>query len=351
MRYLESYTTLWGVSAKKRWYAIDYAKAIAIILVVIGHYHPDGEPQWWSEVRQVIYSFHMPIFMFASGFLYMASFRKQSYGIFLWRKFKRLMIPYFATSTIIITIKLLTQKNAFVENPVTLSSYAEMLYLPSAGIFLWFIWALWWMFVVTPLFKSKVSRIWLFVFTFIVCHIPFRATDFFCLFDVQRMYVFFMLGVMVYDHKQIVDRISSVPIFLPLLVFVATETVGIISETAYNYVHSLLPYIGIVAMMIICREINKSGSRGLKSRLAFVASYSYGIYLFHTTFMGVAKAFMNKLPLCKVNAEMIFVATALLAIICGLVFPVLLYQSVFDKSKITRKIFGIPARLTPPPTA
>ncbi len=53
------------------------------------------------------------------------------------------MIPYFSTSIIIISIKLLTQQRMLVENPVTYLSYFKMFYLPEAGFFLWFIWALW----------------------------------------------------------------------------------------------------------------------------------------------------------------------------------------------------------------
>ena len=55
------------------------------------------------------------------------------------------MVPYFSVSAIVITIKLLTEGHAYVENPVTWMSYVKMLYLPEAGYFLWFIWALWWM--------------------------------------------------------------------------------------------------------------------------------------------------------------------------------------------------------------
>lgn len=43
------------------------------------------------------------------------------------------MIPYFSTSIIIISIKLLTQQRMLVENPVTYLSYFKMFYLPEAG--------------------------------------------------------------------------------------------------------------------------------------------------------------------------------------------------------------------------
>lgn len=55
---------------RQRNYVIDFAKAIAIILVVIGHWYPADSPAWWIGIRDVIYSFHMPLFMAASGYIY-----------------------------------------------------------------------------------------------------------------------------------------------------------------------------------------------------------------------------------------------------------------------------------------
>lgn len=43
----------------------DIAKAIAIILVVIGHYYPENAPGWYLALHSWIYTFHMPLFMFA----------------------------------------------------------------------------------------------------------------------------------------------------------------------------------------------------------------------------------------------------------------------------------------------
>lgn len=93
---------------------LDMAKAICIILVVIGHYHPENSPEWYSTVWKFIYSFHMPLFMFASGYSYIATKREQAYGSFIWKKAKRLMIPYLVTSVLVITLKLVTQGNAYV---------------------------------------------------------------------------------------------------------------------------------------------------------------------------------------------------------------------------------------------
>ena len=49
--------------------SLDIAKAICIILVVVGHYVPDNSPEWYKLMHDVIYTFHMPLFMFASGYI------------------------------------------------------------------------------------------------------------------------------------------------------------------------------------------------------------------------------------------------------------------------------------------
>ena len=159
---------------KERILFLDVAKAVCIILVVVGHYVPDNSPGWYVAIHDVIYTFHMPLFMFASGYVYIATRRDIGYGSFLMRKLRRLMVPYLSTSVIVITIKLLTQGGMGVEHPVTVSSYLRMFYLPEAGYFLWFIWALWWMFVLVPLFRTPGSRLVL---------------------------VFFMLGVVAFENK------------------------------------------------------------------------------------------------------------------------------------------------------
>lgn len=97
------------VASPNRLVHFDIAKAICIIMVVIGHYVPDNMPDWYVVVHDWIYTFHMPLFMFASGYLYLILKKEENYSTFLFKKVKRLMIPYFVVSVIIITIKLLTE--------------------------------------------------------------------------------------------------------------------------------------------------------------------------------------------------------------------------------------------------
>lgn len=213
----------------QRLISFDIAKAICIILVVIGHYVPDGSPSWYVGVHDVIYTFHMPLFMFASGFIYMATKKDIPYKDFLLKKVKRLMVPYLSISAIVITIKLLTEGHAYVENPVTWISYVKMLYLPEAGYFLWFIWALWWMFVISPLFKTKQMRLGLIVLAIVLHYIPNFLPEVFCLRQFQGMLVYFMLGVVCYDWKQQISFVSKLPAWSVLGCFALAESLKLMN--------------------------------------------------------------------------------------------------------------------------
>jgi hypothetical protein len=107
------------------------------------------------------------------------------------------------TSLIIVTIKLLTEKNAYVENPVTVLSYIKVLYSPVAGYFLWFIWALWWMFVIAPIFRSKRLRITGFAIALLLHYMPISITTLFCLEQARIMMVYFFLGIVAYDYREV----------------------------------------------------------------------------------------------------------------------------------------------------
>lgn len=86
---------------RKIW--IDNAKAIGIILIILGHVgsHLTG---WFNF--EFVYGFHLVIFFMLSG--YTIKKRPLSFG-YLTQKFKRLMLPYFATCLIVLILDILNQ--------------------------------------------------------------------------------------------------------------------------------------------------------------------------------------------------------------------------------------------------
>lgn len=71
--------------AKQRFDWLDIAKGIAILLVIAGH--TVNNP---SLTRQVIFSFHMPLFFILAGY----TFRVKPWGELLKTSFTRLLVPY-----------------------------------------------------------------------------------------------------------------------------------------------------------------------------------------------------------------------------------------------------------------
>lgn len=82
----------------KRDIALDIAKGIAMLLVIIGH----CDNLYFSPTHHFIYSFHMPLFFLASGYLYKVRGVKET----LKKDFKHLAIPYVMTCIAIIAIAL-----------------------------------------------------------------------------------------------------------------------------------------------------------------------------------------------------------------------------------------------------
>ena len=80
---------------KERVYWIDNMKAIGIILVLIGHNE--------SSITQYIYSFHMPLFFFISGLLFVYD-KEIKITSYIKKKFKSLIIPYLKISSVLFLI-------------------------------------------------------------------------------------------------------------------------------------------------------------------------------------------------------------------------------------------------------
>lgn len=73
---------------------IDNAKGILIILVVIGHFLlPDTSTRFTTNTLYLIYTFHMPCFIFLSGYLAKGVYRGK--GTFRWDRLFKLIWLYF----------------------------------------------------------------------------------------------------------------------------------------------------------------------------------------------------------------------------------------------------------------
>ncbi len=90
---------------------ITWMQIIGCILVIVGHSYPLQSyiPEWALAVRSFIYTFHMPVFVWCSGYLIVAAAQTEKYTFFQYirRRFVHILLPYFAFSFIALVPKIL----------------------------------------------------------------------------------------------------------------------------------------------------------------------------------------------------------------------------------------------------
>ena len=91
------------MKGKKHLDDIDIAKAIGIILVVIGHCIP-------GKITNFIYLFHMPMFFMITGYVFKPEENWNGYIAFIKRKIKSLYIPF-----VMFNILFLVLNNLFID--------------------------------------------------------------------------------------------------------------------------------------------------------------------------------------------------------------------------------------------
>jgi len=334
-------------SRTHRYETIDAAKAIAMILVVIGHFCPENAPIWYKTLVNQIYTFHMPLFFFASGFIYQATYRPVRYLEFAGKKFRRLLIPYYSVSIIVITIKLFTGGSIDLDHPVSAISYLEMLYKPAAGEFLWFIWALWWMMILIPLFRSKRSRLLLLAAALVINQLPIPFTPIFSISRALHFLVWYVAGCVTFDWICSPSRMVRGSILAAaFIIFACSSRTQIHTPESEKILTGLLSLIsagsGIAFTLLVSAYILKMKHRRPGMALLRISATTYSIYLFHTMFEGFGKGILGKLGYPQPDAGTVeWVGIIAFVVSLGVAGPYLLHKVILQRWRITRLLFGM----------
>ena len=274
---------------------LDIAKGICIILVVLGHFFPEGAPHWYAVMRSVIYSFHMPVFMFVSGFVYIYAERNVSYGTFLLKKVRRIAVPYFLVSCLFIAIKLIPQAlSIYVKNPVTLSSFLKVFYYPEAAVSFWYLWALWWFFMLVPLLRTRGARLIALGLSLAVASVSFELPDIFALPKAKEMLPYFMMGAVAADWRHELSFVREIPSWAVYLVFAVSVVLGYGAGVSVGL---LMAVSGICMVLRLSSDLVPLIEKGRYGWLDTVSRYSYTIYLFHPVFVAGCLAVLKMIPL------------------------------------------------------
>lgn len=226
----------------KRDFTLDYLRAFLIILVVFGHslqYGLGVEYRSFCDniVVKAIYSFHMPLFMMISGYLFGFTVKRHSFKEILINKTKSLLIPVAVWSIPITFIDIIKYDSQRMNPWDFFKTYlSEFL-----GAF-WFLWAVFLCSVTVLLVNKFLKDHWLvyaavFLATFFIP--VFIAND-----ELYRfMYPFYIIGCF-FGKKEILsgitNRLKNFIGLVSLIVFITLLLFYNYDSYIYNSGHSLI---------------------------------------------------------------------------------------------------------------
>ena len=252
---------------------IDWLKAFAIVLVVVGHaiQYSLGRDFDSNIIFRGIYSFHMPLFIFVSGYLISPG---KKVG-FLWKQFKLLMIPFLVWMVLYAFYyrRLDLQIGHWSILPVY---YLDIFKSPGRGG-LWFLWALYLIDVVYFFLRQSRYFYSLSIVLVVLLHVgsSFYPVLGSCgLGSLMFYYPFFLLGCLMRQY-QFADRIRSwgvvALIGVAVLLEMAWTRVGAVNAFGMSIPHEadslyalairmLTPVPLLLLLFLLSRRFKKSNA-------------------------------------------------------------------------------------------
>jgi fucose 4-O-acetylase-like acetyltransferase len=318
---------------------IVIAKGIGIILVVIGHYYPDMSPLYWSDIRIIIYSFHMPLFFVLSGYLYIHG--KYAYRELVKIKVRRLLYPFASIAVGLCLVKYLAGHFVNLENPVDGRSIIAVVTDPvkSYAPLLWFLQALFLIFCIYPLARLFLSDV-LILLLFVILDEVF-GSKYLVFGRAVANIPFFAFGVILRESP----LLAKVPmgggsrylaVTLGMFVLGCVVQLSVSNAIASDFiVQFVLGVVGTLLIVNVSHAIADLADNGMRTVLLRTGYYSMTIYFFHSMFEGAAR--ISLLQISRYT-PMPFLLMALAAVAAGVVIPMVLEKQLIRKSRIARKL-------------
>lgn len=239
----------------------DIAKGIGILLMIIGHCSIKNQ-----YILNFIFSFHMPLFFFMSGFFYKYRENKEE----LKRNFKKLIIPYIITCMVMIIykfFKLIIDSN-FAEILGTIKTwFLSSIYgsgaLEPFGIkvigAIWFLWALFFaLYFINITNKSKYQYLWI----LLIGYIGYKTSKYIWLpLSIQAgmvatVFVYFGILAKRYD---IFNKKMPVQLFILMVLIMMYCTIycGKLYMVSNIYTNGIIDFIGALCGSFLCIKLSQ----------------------------------------------------------------------------------------------
>lgn len=314
--------------AKRRLFLVDVWITIALLFVIAGHCSTKFAPPWYDDLKNWLYSFHMGVFFFISGFL-MHYTRKplndfSDYFRLVGEKFKKFAIPFLLLGLLLSLISLAQHHFSAKSIRVALNLFHR----PTASyvIFLWFIYVLFEFYLISPLISRFYNpSIIIFLLASILLAFHPITGDLFALHLFSRHFLFLLLGIIAAENINVLRQLPHLPVYLAACFFLYLSC---FHPGLYYPASAVLALPFMLALSWI-------GARILQPCRPFIEMISkncFGIYLFQMIAIQIlAKAFVL-LP----NPKALFPLFLLLAIPIAICFSLAVIKSL---NFLTSRVF------------
>lgn len=279
---------------------IDAIKGFTIILVVLGHSIQTNIPNFDANlIFKVIYSFHMALFMFVSGYLTKFDF-DFDFAAFIKKKFNILVIPFICWY--LLGYLILWMKGQII--PLYTYIY-QLIKSPDHG--LWFLWVLFLCNIVLAVSVKLSKNLKWVAFLIILIFLNLFHWGFFALNFLQWFYTFFLAGYLVRwcingTYKQFTS-LAVTSFFLYPILYLGWHRIDnpnlvqklkeiIPSHKIFIYVINaiygrLISFTAITFIFFIFYKLDKSkfNNSKLYNWLCWLGMYTFDIYVIHHLFL------------------------------------------------------------------
>lgn len=278
------------MGSRKRIAEVTYLSSFGMILIVFGHSRPAPKAPEVAgadvlyTIANIIYTFHVPLFFFISGFLFIYTTINMThfdYVAFLKKKIKRLLLPYLLLSTAAFAIKVLLTSYAWNPQAFSLSSYFESLLYPSRNAigYFWFLPTLFIIFTLAPLLRGSLlmkKRGWYVCLALLLAAFHFSRT----LIDIKILnlsgalyyLIYFWSGMLFCVYRKSIDTQYTITAFMFCALLLLFFYFAI--DTLY-FRQFICSFFGISMAYYLIKGYTVRGLRWF----SLIDGYTYQIYL------------------------------------------------------------------------
>lgn len=309
-----------------------------MLLVVVGHVtltnvFQDPDYPIVSAVERIIYSFHMPLFIFISGWLfYYTCLRKNKpYKEVMKAKFKRLGIPFLAFTVTTMGLKLLFAP--YMKRIVDVNEIMNTFLFFSSNPLgeMWFIIVLLVLMSLYPIYKNMVqksnSACILIVVSLIISLFP-PPCDFFQLRRVAYMLPFFVMGILFCKYGWAERLFTFKFLFIFTCIFFCCNVFQFLPEK----MNFIMPWAGIFFSLSLCGN----SVRYVPGLFESFRDYTFQIFLMGIFFQMAIRFIFQRFP-----SDTLYGIFYLSSIVCGLYIPVIISRIVMRGPKILQNCIGL----------